>query len=174
MKSLEKQIFNYISGINPTESTVSSLGSFVSDLNQQIADELLKEIITELPKNTLAYKIATSTTKKFSDKQLWVITFELSKNDFFSDKVISFFKKIKEEEKSKRERKSYKQAKKREIKKNFETTKKANDFEVDTKINHPKFGNGVVTFSDENNIKISFDEIGEKTLVKAFVKLTKI
>lgn len=88
-----KQIFNYIQGMNPSTSTVSSIGTFVSNMNQQIADSLVSEIIGALNESTLAYKIAT-TASKFSEKQLWVIAFELEKNAEFTSKIVNFYNEI--------------------------------------------------------------------------------
>ena len=89
-----KQIFNYIAGVNPSSSTISSLGTFVSSANQQVADNLLNEVISNLPKESLAYKIATSVNAQFSEKQLWVIAFELEKNAQFIQSVNDFYYKV--------------------------------------------------------------------------------
>ena len=91
MKASVKQIFNYISSINPTTSHISSLGDYVSDSAQQLADAMLRDIICNLPENTLAYKIATSNTNRYSDKQMWVLAFELEKNADFSNEVAEFY-----------------------------------------------------------------------------------
>ncbi len=96
MEQSTKQIFNYIQGMNPIVSTVSSMGSFVTNLNQQVADRCVSEVIQALSdkKDTLAYKIATSLTDRYTDKQLWVIAFELQNNVDFTNKVISFYAEI--------------------------------------------------------------------------------
>lgn len=86
-----KQIFDYIQGMNPSTSTVSSIGTFVTELSQQVADNIVREVIENLPEGTLAYKIATSTTGRFSEKQLWVIAYELEKNKEFSAKVANHY-----------------------------------------------------------------------------------
>lgn len=75
-----KQAFADVQSLNPSTSTVSSIGTFVSSQNQQIADAKAKEIMGYLPKDSLAYKIVSSASK-FSDKQLWVIAYELIKNE---------------------------------------------------------------------------------------------
>jgi hypothetical protein len=88
------QIFNYIAGMNPTTSTVSSLGTYTSELHQQVADSIVSEVVSSLPEESLAYKIASSVTPTFSDKQLWVIAFELEKNVEFTSKVATFYNEI--------------------------------------------------------------------------------
>ena len=75
-----KQIFTQVSMMNPTISTISSIGSFVDPNNQQTADFVISQIMDYLPHESLAWKIITSTTDRFSEKQLWVIAYELQKN----------------------------------------------------------------------------------------------
>ena len=92
--STTKQIFDYISGMNPSVSTISSLGSFVSEMSQQVADNIKDEVVSALTdERSLAYKIAT-TSERFSDKQLWVIAYELVKNEEFAGKVAEFYARI--------------------------------------------------------------------------------
>ena len=75
-----KTIFNEIESLNPTATIVSSLGSHVSSFEQQIADAKRAELVKLVPEDTLAHKILTSGTTRFSEKQLWVIAYELLKN----------------------------------------------------------------------------------------------
>ena len=82
-----RQIFNEIGGLNPQTSTISSLGSYVSQSSQMVSDSIYKEVLGFLPKDSLAYKILTS-SERYSDKQLWVISYELEKNAEFN-KMIS-------------------------------------------------------------------------------------
>lgn|GEM_PF-3464480 len=102
MKTTVKQIFNYISGMNPTVSTISSMGSFVSSFNGQVADGIKNEVVTSLNEGSVAYKIAT-TSERFSEKQLWVIAYELIKNEAFSQKVGEFYARINRKEIAKAE-----------------------------------------------------------------------
>lgn len=89
-----KQIFDYISMMNPTVNTSSSLGSYVSATDQMVADNITAEVINALTDETsLAYKIAT-TADRYSDKQLWVIAYELVKNETFTAKVVEFYARI--------------------------------------------------------------------------------
>lgn len=81
-----KQIFSEIEGLNPQTSTISSLGSYVSQSSQMVSDSIYKEVLSFLPKESLAYKILTS-SEKYSEKQLWVISYELEKNTEFNKLV---------------------------------------------------------------------------------------
>lgn len=74
------QIFADVSRINPQTSSISSLGGYVSQSQQMIADAAFKEIITALPKESLARKIMIDNKGTFSEKQRWVIAYELAKN----------------------------------------------------------------------------------------------
>jgi adenylate kinase family enzyme len=78
-----KQIFNEIDGLNPQKSTISSLGDYVSQSSQMVSDSIYKEVLSFLPKDSLAYKILTS-SERYTDKQLWVISYELEKNTEFN------------------------------------------------------------------------------------------
>lgn len=102
MKTTVKQIFDYISGMNPTVSTISSMGSFVSNQNQQVADGIKNEVMASLNEGSVAYKIA-ATSERFSEKQLWVIAYELIKNEDFSQKVGEFYARINRKEIAKAE-----------------------------------------------------------------------
>jgi hypothetical protein len=78
-----KEIFNYINGMTNQ--------SFYKNVdNQSIADDKLNDVVKSLNENSLAYKIATSGAKNFTDKQLWVISFELLNNLQFTSKVAEF------------------------------------------------------------------------------------
>ena len=82
-----KTIFNEIENLNPSTSIVSSLGSYVNPIEQQIADSKRAEILGFIPEGTLAHKILTSGTASFSEKQLWVIAYELLKNENYCEKL---------------------------------------------------------------------------------------
>ena len=86
-----KQIFNYIQRMNPATSTISSIGTLVCNLNQQVADSFVNEVIANLPEGTLAHKIATSNISRFSAKQLWVIAFELERNEQYATMVANHY-----------------------------------------------------------------------------------
>lgn len=105
-KAILKNIFNYIEGMNPTTSTVSSMGSFVTSQNKQVADMVVKEVVQALvnadKKDTIAFKIASSNIK-FSDKQLWAIAYELEKIPSFVKSVTDFYDSINRKQKNKQD-----------------------------------------------------------------------
>ena len=110
----EQIIFNEISGLNPTLSHSSSLGSYVSDSEKMVSDYIFKKVIKIVPENSLAYKILTS-TDHFSEKQLWVITFELSKNEKYSNEIMEEYN---ERISKSNTRKDFEKSKKQENKEN--------------------------------------------------------
>ena len=81
-----KVIFNRIKYLNPELSTISSLGDFISESDRLAQESTRKEVIANISENSLAYKIITSSSK-FSDKQLWVIAYELLKNEDYVAQV---------------------------------------------------------------------------------------
>ena len=107
-----KDIFNDIRLLNPSQSTISSLGTFVSSQNQQIADSERQRVMKYLPKDSLAYKIAFD-TDKFTDKQLWVIAYELNKNKNFKEDLAGRLEEYRRQEEFERARKRAKREAKR-------------------------------------------------------------
>lgn len=98
-----KQIFNYIQSANPSTTTFSSMGSLVTNQAQQVADSTVREIMNNVPESSLAYKIATSLADRFSDKQLWVMAYELDKNEEFKNKVVDFYAQLDRKAQAKQE-----------------------------------------------------------------------
>lgn len=79
-----KDIYNDVSYINPSVSTISSMGDYIEESSRQVAQSVRNRITKSLPQGTLAYKIITENLKDFfSDKQLWVIAYELQKNEAY-------------------------------------------------------------------------------------------
>jgi len=78
-----KEIFNYIYGM-------TNQSFYKNSTNQSISDDKLNDVVKSLNENSLAYKIATSGASTFTDKQLWVISFELLNNVQFTSKVAEF------------------------------------------------------------------------------------
>lgn len=107
-----KDIFNDIRLLNPSQSTISSLGTFVSSQNQQIADSERQRVMKYLPKDSLAYKIAFD-ADKFTDKQLWVIAYELNKNKNFKEDLAGRLEEYRRQEEFERARKRAKREAKR-------------------------------------------------------------
>ena len=79
-----KDIYNDVSYINPSVSTISSIGDYIEESSRQVAQSVRNRISEYLPQGTLAHKIITENLKDFfSDKQLWVIAYELQKNEAY-------------------------------------------------------------------------------------------
>ena len=79
-----KDIYNDVSYINPSVSTISSIGDYIEESNRQVAQSERNRISEYLPQGSLAHKIITENLNDFfSDKQLWVIAYELQKNEAY-------------------------------------------------------------------------------------------
>lgn len=80
-------IFNAIRDVNNTEFYATR-----SSVRQIIADERREEVAQFVPAGTLAHKIINETQVKLTDKQLWVIAFELEKSapEFVAAAVAAF------------------------------------------------------------------------------------
>lgn len=173
-----KQVFSDIQLLNPSTSTISSLGTFVSSLNRQLSADKAKEIMSYLPKESLAYKIV-STANKFSDKQLWTIAYELVKNKEYQKDLAKRIKESEEYAIYQKKRKSEKRAEKSFAKKQAKEAvenamKQYKDIKIGCKVKHPIFGEGKVLSETEDKIKVFFKNVGEKELLKKFTKLEKI
>ena len=73
------EIFNDIQGINNT--------SYYKDsFSEQVAEDCQREVLKYLPKESLAYKILIDSSK-FSTKQMWVISYELMKNNEYKQEL---------------------------------------------------------------------------------------
>ena len=76
-----KDIYNQVSYINPSVSTISSIGDFVEESSRQAATYSRRKLIDYVSNDSLAFKILTSNLKDFfTEKQMWVIAYELQKN----------------------------------------------------------------------------------------------
>ena len=173
-----KQAFADIQSLNPSTSTVSSIGTFVSSQNQQIADNEAKRIMGYLPKDSLAYKIVSSASK-FSDKQLWVIAYELVKNKDYQKDLAESIEESERQAAYQKARKSAKRKAKSEQKKQAKATadeamKKYDDIDSDDKVEHPIFGEGKVMSQTDDKITVFFKKVGEKVLLKKYTPLKKL
>ena len=81
-----KDIYNRIENLNPESTTISSLGSFVSDTDRMVQESIYNEVLNNIPADSLAYTILTG-SDKYSSKQLWVIAYELLKNEEYVSKI---------------------------------------------------------------------------------------
>jgi hypothetical protein len=84
-----KLIFERVSMVNPATNSISSLGSYVSQSAQMVADSVYAEVVNNLPTESLAYKILTTHMGRYSDKQLWVMAYELAKNNEYANGVVA-------------------------------------------------------------------------------------
>lgn len=71
-----KNIFDKVSKINPDTNSYGVIDS----AKEQIAQSYFNDIYPYIPAGTLAHKIIQDTIGRFTDKQLWVIAYELLKN----------------------------------------------------------------------------------------------
>lgn len=170
------QIFNRIKMLNPTVSEISSMGSFVSQANQDVADSIRQEVYSALPAQSLAYKILNS-TDKFSEKQLWVIAFELEKNEAYAATVKDFYEEInRDETRKKASRKAKKENTIKDLSPKVAVEAKKEDpsvmYGVGAQLEHDRFGTGIVVAEDQDRITINFEEVGNKNLLKQFTKFT--
>lgn len=82
-------IFSSIQGLNARKTTVSSVGTGIDSQARQMQEDKLDEVIRVISdKNSLAYKIAT-TAVSFTEKQMWVIAFELAKNTEYASAIMA-------------------------------------------------------------------------------------
>ena len=63
------------------------MGTYVSASSQMAADYVYQEVIESVGKESLAHKIMSSSNGEFSEKQLWVIAYELMKNEAYVSKL---------------------------------------------------------------------------------------
>lgn len=184
-----KNIFTQVSMMNPSVSVISSIGSFIDPNNQQTADFVTKEIMGYLPHESLAWKIITSQRGRFTEKQLWVIAYELQKNAEYCADLDKTLAEIEAHENWKRDQRRAKRqakaARKAEIAKaprfvnadNEPVAPKAQDtnatFKVGDTVEHTKFGEGTVIAGDEKTITVEFATVGRKQLLLRFAPITK-
>ena len=81
-----KTIYNRIENLNPELSTISSLGTFISQSDRMVQEAIYDEVIANIPENSLAYTILTE-NKSYTSKQIWVMAYELLKNEEYTSKV---------------------------------------------------------------------------------------
>lgn len=167
-----KEIFNSIQGLNPKSSTVSSIGTFVSSMNEQLADSGRNAIMQYLPEGSLAYKIAFD-ANNFSTKQLWVIAYELEKNSEYCKVLAEQIEELKTRIEFQRASKSSRNSAKRAAKKERENRKKINSNLVGN-VRHAHLGEGQVVRHDEDTITINFKDHGEGKLLIRYAVLETI
>lgn len=171
--------------LNPNVSSISSIGSFIDQNDQQTADFVMKEIMGYLPHESLAWKIITSTTGRFSEKQLWVIAYELQKNAEYCaelDKTLAEIEmrelcrnaKNRERRQRRAERKAAAESAPKFVKTQDKEQMKTNDnYQEGDAVEHAKFGEGIVIAGDERTITIDFAGVGRKKLLLQYAPISK-
>lgn len=166
-REINQMIFNYTDGINNN--------TYYKDTNSRVmVGNNIVELMNNInDKNSLGYKILQNQKDgvNFTDKQRWVITFELIKNQEFVNKVEEFYKGIKKDKKVKL--KDIKPIPTRRRVRDIEVKVEDFGFEINDKVNHNTFGNGIITEITEEIVTINFEEVGVKKMVKKFTKITK-
>ena len=76
-------IFKEISIVNPT----TVMGSEITSLDVKEAIERRLFLAKSIPATSVAFKVLTSTAPVLSDKQLWVVAYELFKNEEYATKL---------------------------------------------------------------------------------------
>lgn len=182
-----KKVFVYLNGLNPTETIISSLGRRISDQNWELAYSLRDNIAKYLPENTLAAKIMAERKMDgfFTDKQIWVIAYELMKNEDFLNELAEWMRpilvkemKARENERENRKKraaaikawneKKAAQAAKAEEKKEEEPAKELNGIKKGDMVEHKKFGIGEVKQVNEKSFVIDFPKFGRKEIAAYF------
>ena len=171
-------IFDDIKAINPNVSEISSLGSFISEQDRQVAESVRVKVLKYLPDNSLASKIL-KTSNKLSDKQLWAVAHELQKNEDYVSDLSERNEKLKREVAYQKKKRSDKRRKRSEeankVKKTLkETSDKNSKLSVGDKVKHVRIGAGTITEITSDKITIKFDDGDVKSFIPDFVKLEKI
>ena len=78
-----KNIFEKVQGINPKTNSYG----YVDSSSEQHANFLFGQFYALVPEGSLAKKIMVDQKGTFSDKQLWVIAYELMKNEAYVNEL---------------------------------------------------------------------------------------
>ncbi len=166
------QIFNYIQALNAKTNVISSMGEGLTPESKSTAYFYKSEIGNYITKGSLANKIML-TNEIFTEKQLWVITYDLVKNSAFCKMVAEFYNDLNDRVAAEKAHKAAKKAAKKAnqvvVEKNFAETCGIEG----RKVAHATFGQGVVISENDATITVNFSGV-EKQLLKKFAKLTNI
>lgn len=158
-------IFSNIQSLNATKMAVSSIGTFVDDDAKARQENTLDEVVRNIiDKNSLAYKIATTSTR-FSEKQLWVIAFELAKNTEYANGMLSEINANREYAEIQKSKRSEKRAK---AKARVSTAAEIKANATDTGMpgyTHPDFGFGTLIMESSTTLTLDFGGV-KKCLLK--------
>ncbi len=168
------QIFRQVSMVNPKTSCISSIGTFVSANAQQTADFVAEQIASNLPEGSLALTILRQSNGNLTEKQMWVISYELLKN---ADYCKWLDEEAEEINRAEEWRKAKARAKRAEKKAHGHSTihtcvnkSTATTYEAGAKVNHPTFGEGIIITSDNKVTVVRFND-SERRLATSYAKL---
>ncbi len=176
--TINNQVLDFTKCINAKSSTISSIGDFITEQQQNLADSRISEILAMVSENSLAYKILMGKQSIFTDKQVWVVYFEIMKNAEAISKIENFYAEIAKAEIAKAEfrksKKSEKSVLKTNAKKSVEKIANANaELAEGDKIEHATFGIGTIIRTNGDVLTIDFN--GEtKQMVAKFTKLIRL
>lgn len=171
--TINNQILDFTKCINAKSSTISSIGDFITEQQQNLADSRISEILAMVSENSLAYKILMGKQSIFTDKQVWVVYFEIMKNAEAISKIENFYAEIAKAE-FRKSKKSEKSVLKTNAKKSVEKIANANaELAEGDKIEHATFGIGTIIRTNGDVLTIDFN--GEtKQMVAKFTKLIRL
>lgn len=169
-----KEIFEDVRMINPKVNYISSIGQYVDANAEQLADFVLNRIVEYIPQDSLAMKVIRENKKqRWSEKQLWVIAYELEKNAEYCEALDKTNESIRINEERRRAARADRRHRRAEReKKNAEMMKKYEEISScgSKRVFHATFGEGEVIDQDDNTIVVNFNGI-EKKLLKKFAPI---
>lgn len=161
--NIKGQLFSFVSGINASGNISSSMGNYTTAFQEGMAEDRQREVRNAiLDENSIASKIINNPkTNRYSEKQMWVIVFELLKNEEF---VKSFTNKLNGVEEEVIEEQEVDMA--GYIPHGESDKVDASTLEVGAEIYHERFEDGIVLSNDGTNIEIDFDGEIKKFICK--------
>lgn len=167
-----KDIYEEVMAINPRATVISSMGSVVDSNARQMADARRMEIMGYLPKDSAAYDIVTRCSR-ISEKQGWVVAYELNRNAEYVADLQKFLDEVEEHEtfrkaarKAARERRAAREAAGTQPHKTVtvKVTEAENaPFKAGDVVKHAKFGEGTVEDCNARTTVVTFASVGSKS-----------
>lgn len=136
---------------------------------EQMAEIVEKDIRDYISADSLAEKILATATR-FSEKQLWVIAYELDRNGY-GKKLEEITAAAAAREAYQKAAKSRRNAAKKQAKQAIEERAQANAaYTAGTEVEHAAYGKGVVKSNNGNTIVVCFENGEEKAFAAKFVR----
>lgn len=166
MKTTVKRVFESIQGINAR----NPYGA-VTENDRREAALQADAIMKFIPRDSVAYQIMNGNiSMEYTEKQMWSIAYELVKNAAYCAQL----EQADREADARRARKSTARQEKKSAAASIAAAKTAADgFAAGDRVSHPRFGEGLVTATDEKTITVTFSE-GEKMLMKGFANINRL